>query len=65
MNFFLIRLFLTKNVVFIEQPITYEVNQVWTIMPKCRNCDDDFIVDATSFCSDDCSYMHTKKYFLH
>ena len=56
---------LTKYVVFIEQPITYEVSQVCTIMPKCRNCDDDFIINSTSFCSDDCSCVHTKRYFLH
>jgi len=34
---------LTTYVVFIEQPIVYEVNLVWIIMPKCRNCDDDFV----------------------
>ena len=34
-------------------------------MPKCRYCKNEFVANEASFCSEDCNYIHSNKYFLH
>ena len=34
-------------------------------MSKCRNCGEGFIPKKSSFCSEDCAYIHTGNLFLH
>ena len=34
------------------------------LMPKCRNCGDDFIPKNSSFCTNNCKEIHSHRLFL-